>query len=176
MQLARLRRCGLAAALCAAGLAHAGTPTLELAVKANFVAKFPAYVGWAAPHSPMSLCLVGDAPFGRLIDDAVAGQSIDGRSVAVRRLGVLAADSGCDIAFVAGSQQQSVRAGLALGARGTLTITDQRRGSDRGIIHFVVAGGRVRFHIDEAAAGRRDLTISSKLLSLALSVVPREVR
>lgn len=163
--------------MAAAATARAQAPTLELAVKANFLAKFPAYVGWpAASEAPMTLCLVGDAPFGRLVDDAVAGQRIDGRAVTVRRVAAIAPDSGCDIAFVAGSRQQSVRAGLMAAARGTLTITDQRRGSDRGVIHFVVSGGRVRFHIDEAAAGRHDLTVSSKLLSLALSVVPREAR
>jgi hypothetical protein len=42
------------------------------------------------------------------------------------------------------------------------------------MIHFVVAQGRVRFHIDEAAAVRSGLTINSRLLALALSVRQRD--
>jgi hypothetical protein len=52
-----------------------------------------------------------------------------------------------------------------------LTVTDAARTPNaRGIIHFVVQNDRVRFHIDERAAARNGLSISSKLLSLALSV------
>ena len=38
------------------------------------------------------------------------------------------------------------------------------------MIHFVVSDGRVRFHIDQGAAGRGKLVLSSRLLNLALSV------
>jgi YfiR/HmsC-like len=41
------------------------------------------------------------------------------------------------------------------------------------MIHFTVAGGRVRFFIDEAAAAERGLSISSRLLALALGVRQR---
>jgi hypothetical protein len=40
------------------------------------------------------------------------------------------------------------------------------------MINFIVADNRVRFEIDEAAARRNGLQISSKLLSLAASVRP----
>jgi hypothetical protein len=54
-----------------------------------------------------------------------------------------------------------------------LTITDSRAGAARGMIHFTVSGGRVRFFIDEAAAAEHGLSISSRLLALALGVRQR---
>jgi len=54
-----------------------------------------------------------------------------------------------------------------------LTVTDSIDALDaKGMINFVVADNRVRFEIDDAAARRSGLVISSKLLSLALSVRP----
>ena len=54
-----------------------------------------------------------------------------------------------------------------------LTVTDSRNGGQRGIIHFAIVGGRVRFYINEAAAADRNLSISSRLLALAISVNQR---
>jgi hypothetical protein len=41
------------------------------------------------------------------------------------------------------------------------------------MIHFVIHQGRVRFNIDEAQAARSGVAISSRLLSLALTVRQR---
>ena len=54
-----------------------------------------------------------------------------------------------------------------------LTVTDARAGPQRGMIHFTIVGGRVRFFIDEAAASDRGLSISSRLLALAAGVRQR---
>jgi hypothetical protein len=51
-----------------------------------------------------------------------------------------------------------------------LTVTDAASSGERGIIHFTVTGGRVRFFIDQAAASRRGMQISSRLLALAVGV------
>jgi hypothetical protein len=55
-----------------------------------------------------------------------------------------------------------------------LTVTDSARDEPaRGIINFLIQNNRVRFEIDNGAAAESGLTISSKLLSLAVSVKPR---
>jgi len=55
-----------------------------------------------------------------------------------------------------------------------LTITDAPADArDTGIINFVIRDNRVRFEIDLDAAARNQLTISSKLLSLATKVRAR---
>jgi hypothetical protein len=169
-------------ALVAAGPARA-QGSLEYPVKAAYLYKFGPFVEWPpaafeGAAAPVVLCVVGDDPCGAALDRAVEGQHVGARPIVVRRIERLERGSGCHIAYLAGSAVQSVAEGLA-GARGAgvLTVTDaSREGGARGIIHFVIKDNRVRFHIDEQAAARNGITISSKLLSLALSVRTRKAR
>ena len=172
----------LLALLCAlllpcAQLSAAARPPSEYAVKAAFLPKFAGYVGWPgfarpAPGAPLQLCILGGDPFGRLIDGAVRGQIVDQRPIIVRRVADSGAAAGCHIAFVQGGARTSALLS-GLGARPILTVTDERSGPHRGMVHFVVHDGRVRFHIDEAEAARHGLSINSRLLAIALSVKQR---
>jgi hypothetical protein len=120
------------------------------------------------------LCIVGRDPFGTLLEQAAQSQSVDGHAVQVRRLSSPAGARGCHLAFVGESPQQPTGQMLAaLHGQAILTITDARSGSPRGIIHFALVSGRVRFFIDEAAAAQRGLSISSRLLGLAVAVRAR---
>lgn len=151
----------------------------EAAVKAAFLPKFARYVEWPAgahpgPGQPFHLCVVGRDPFGRLLDQAAAGETIDGRAVQVHRMAAVPDEIPCHLAFVHGANPaETGRLLNALRRAPVLTITDSRAGAPRGMIHFTVAGGRVRFFIDEAAASQQGLTISSRLLALALGVRQR---
>lgn len=163
-----------------------GTPPklLELSVKATFLPKFLAYVAWppaatsaAAATDAIQLCVIGRDPFGPRLDEAVAGQRVDQHPISVRRLETANGASGCRLAFVGGSAAQPAEAALkALQGTPVLTVTDSRLGPARGMVHFDLKDGRVRFHIDDASAASSDLSISSRLLSLALTVKPRGQR
>src|SRR5690606_35643166 len=112
-------------------------------------------------------------PFGALIERAAASEVIDGRQVAVRRFANAdpPAVAGCHIAFVAGDDDESTaRILAALRRQPTLTVTDARSGHRRGMIHFVLRDGRVRFYIVKADASARGIAISSRLLALAVGV------
>ena len=152
--------------------------SLELSVKAAFLPKFARYVEWPpaqlAAGTPLQLCIIGSDPFGSAIDQAAAGERAGQHAVAVRRLATTAQASGCHIAFLRGTAAQSTASMLAaLRPLSVLTVTDFRSGPQRGMIHFALAGNRVGFHVDEAVAARSKLTISSRLLALALSVKQR---
>lgn len=171
--------CLVLAVMAAAGMlvpSHADAQASETAVKAAFLPRFARYVTWpaiAAPKSddPFVLCVIGDDPFGGALDQAARSQSIDGKRIVVRRLGTAAGADGCQVAFVSGTSSQPVGQLLAaLGRKPVLTVTDARDGGQRGLIHFSIVGGRVRFFIDQAGAQRRGLTISSRLLALAVGV------
>lgn len=166
----------LAPLLAAAAAAAPGS--LEYPVKAAFLPKFASYVSWQRgqmrPGAPFTVCVVGDDPFGSVLDQLVAGQSVEGAAVTVRRVADASGAGGCQIAYVAGSARQPAAAALkALAGEPMLTVTDDARSSARGVIHYVVRGGRVRFHIDAASAARHGLAIRSPLLALALSVKTR---
>src|SRR3546814_808107 len=152
---------------------------LEISVKAAFLPKFAAYVNWpprvmGAPDDPLQLCVIGREPFGPRLDEAASRQHIDQHPILVRHLENTEGAEQCHIAFVGGSAKQSAEAMLtALQGQPILTVTDDRLGPQRGIVHFILKDGRVRFHIDDTLSARSNLNISAKLLSLAVSVKPR---
>jgi hypothetical protein len=165
--------------LASVALASAAAQPGQAAVKAAFLAKFAAYVDWPArlrlaPTAPMTLCILGDDPFGRSIDDRVKGEQVGRHPLVVKRLPSAAGAEECQIAYVAGNAPRGTPETLrALQGKPVLTVTDDRAGATRGMIHFVVDGGRVRFLIDEAAAQSAGLTLNARLLAIALSVRTR---
>lgn len=147
----------------------------EVAVKADFLTKFPAYVDWPAavrprPGASLNICILGGDPFGRLIDEAARGEQVDGHPLRVRRLKGPGQAGGCHVVFVQGSAPSLLQ---ALQGKPMLTVTDARGGGEGGMIHFVSHEGRVRFNIDQSQAAKSGVGISSRLLGLALTVRPR---
>lgn len=176
------RRRGWAPALIAlALLAPLGGPrgqTLELSAEASDLHMLAHFAVWppqafASPAAPFVICLQGRDPFEGLLDRAVAAQRVGGRAIKVSRLDRIDSGSGCQIAYVAGSAVQSRAEALeAARAAPILTVTDQAAGpGPRGIVHFVLVGGRVRFEIDQDLAKASGVTLSSKLLALAVRVM-----
>lgn len=160
---------------------HQGS--LEYAVKATFLYKFGHFVEWPepafdAPDSPVNICVVGQNPFGDMLDQAVADQRIGDRPIMTRYMPSIETPGDCHIIYSAGSKAQPVAA-ILKASRGShaLTVTDAARSRNaRGIVHFVVEDKRVRFAIDDQAAAANGITISSKLLGLAVFVKPRGMR
>lgn len=145
-----------------------GSPSPDYATKANYLVRLAPFITWpatafAAATAPVTICVVGDDPFQAAIDDAVRGQSVAGRALAVRRLP--APDAGCHLMFA--------RAATALPAPAAeapiLTVTDDGSGAGRAMIRFITRNGKVRFIIDAAALNASGLTASSKLLGLAVA-------
>jgi hypothetical protein len=163
----------------AAAPAHAQAS--EDAVKAAFLPKFARYIALPASAQPAAgqpyyLCIIGRDPFGAMIDRAAASEAIDGHPIAVRRFAAADAEGvpGCTLAFVTGNGDAATRHMLdQLRRAPILTITDARAGAARGMIHFALIEGRVRFYIDDAAAAERGIAISSRLLALAVDVKQR---
>lgn len=180
--MTRTRRtaAGLAAvwglALLIAATPVAASHGLEYAVKANYLVRFAAFVEWpprvfSSAQAPVVICVVGRDPFGRTLDTAVRSQTAYGRPLAVRRPAAATELAGCQIVYVGEGGAAAMAA--AESQPGLLTVTDEASSDERGAIHFVISRERVRFHIDQTAAMRRGLTISSRLLNLALTVRAR---
>ena len=157
-----------------AGSAWADKAPPEYAVKAAYLYKFAPFVEWpprafTGVSSPFVICVIGQDPFGAVLDEAVRGQRVDGRTIQVRRI-ASADPAGCQILFIGrASPQVTAQVLRAVAGQALLTVSDER-GDTPAMIQFVVRDGRVRFRIDAAAAEANGLPISSKLLGLALSV------
>jgi hypothetical protein len=150
--------------------------SLEYQVKATYLYKLAPFVNWppeefAAPDTPFRICVAGDDPFDDFLQKAVAGHRFGTHPFEVRRLEALAPGAGCQIVFISRLQTQSVRQALAaVSGEPILTVIDSGTTDQGGVVQFVIDHGRVAFEIDTGAAERNHITISSKLLNLALAV------
>jgi hypothetical protein len=145
--------------------------SLEYSVKANYLVRFAAFVEWprrafATDRAPVVICVVGRDPFSGALDRAARDQTAYGRPLAVRRPATAEAAAGCHLLYVG----QGGGGVVPDGGRPILRVTDAAVSAERGMIHFVISDERVRFHIDLQAASQSGLSISSRLLNLALSV------
>jgi hypothetical protein len=163
---------------CAAGLltlapARADTP-LEYAVKAAYLTKFVPFIEWpdavfTSAGAPVTICILGADPFGATLEKAAVSGTGGGRPLVLRRIAAPAAAAGCQIVYAGDPQTGALD---ALQGQPVVTVTDSGMPS-RGIISFVMLDNHVRFDIDDAAAAKGGIRISSKLLELAHSVTRR---
>ncbi len=99
----------------------------------------------------------------------VEGETAGSRRIEVQEVGRQPPKS-CQIVFAGGSEKDLAKL-LAHWGPGTLTVGEGDRFlRDGGMIAFVLENRLVRFDINQAAATRAALRISSKLLSVARSV------
>lgn len=156
------------------GLAAArAQSSLEYTVKAAYLAKFAPFIDWpadafAGPNAPLNICVLGSDPFGADLEKATAGQKDGDHPLAVRRMETLLPEAICQILFIHDATLAD-EALDALRTRPVMTVTDSGLRA-HGIISFVVIDNHVRFDIDDDAARRVGLSISSKLLTLAHAV------
>ncbi|HXD75323.1 MAG TPA: YfiR family protein [Vicinamibacterales bacterium] len=158
----------------------AGQRGLEYEVKAAYLYNIVNFVTWPPgafdnAADPLHVCVYGPDPFGRSLDNAMAGGTANNRTVQVLRVNDAAGLAPCEVVFLpSGNTDRVDQAIKATAARPVLTIGEApdflRRG---GMIAFVIDGGRVRFDINEPAAMARGLTLSSRLLQVARTIVGR---
>jgi hypothetical protein len=149
----------------------------EYEVKAAFIYNFAKFIEWPSnaspsPSEPMVIGILGRDPFGGEIDRAVAGKTVNGRRLVIKRFPALESYEYCHILFVSSSERNNLSRILATVANsGVLTVSETERFAQiGGIINFTTVENRIRFEINQAAAERAGLKISSKLLSLGRAI------
>jgi hypothetical protein len=149
----------------------------EYLIKAGFIFNFAKFVEWpsnafAQPDSPIVIGILGTDPFGTIIDKIVQDKKIGARGFVVKRLkwGTdLKELRECKILFIGASERAHMDE-LVQMLRGLpiLTVGETPGFAERGgVIRFVLEDNRVRFEVNVVAARQADLTISSRLLTLA---------
>ena len=151
-----------------------GKLTREYDLKAAFLFNFAQFVEWppeAFPDasSPFVICVLGDDPFGKSLDEIVAHETIRNRRIAVRRHRDVEEISSCQIVYVGASETPRLSHILAaLDGKRILSVgeTDPFT-AHNGIIQFLVVENRLRLRINIEAAKVAKLSISSQLLRQA---------
>jgi hypothetical protein len=164
------------------GLLPAQSKPSEYAVKAAYLLNFGKFmrVSPGAKTNPnnFNICIVGEDPFGRSIDDITAGEQIDGRPVRIVRLAKPDSDKpdsearDCAIAYFSIAEEKRMEQDVAaFHDSDTLTVSDApdflKRG---GMIQLLLVQNHVRFSVNLDPIRRTHLNLSSELLRVAASV------
>jgi hypothetical protein len=159
-------------------------------VKAAFMYNFGKFVEWpatafASNNAPLVIGVLGGDPFHGDCERIVANKSINGHPVIVRHIShpdSVGQASGypdmksCHILFISASGSDNMPDILdALKGASVLTVTDNldHFATSGVIINFVMENQSVRFEINDNAARRAGLKISSKLLMLRTNKSPK---
>ena len=166
----------LAALLAAAGAADAEVAVSEYDVKAAFLFNFTKFVEWPSAaftdeHSPLRICILGEDPFGKTLRVLTEGE-VAGRRLTLLHLDKLNNLEACHVLYVSRSEVDRLPQVLAgLHNAPVLTVGDAKGFIDEGgMINFILEGSKVRFDVNQEAAERAGIKISSRLLALAKHV------
>ncbi|NJA07089.1 YfiR family protein [Methylococcaceae bacterium WWC4] len=155
--------------------AHADEPNLEYKIKAAYLYNFTKFITW--PNNPgpsFNICLIGDNPFGNLLD-TLETKTVADKPIRLRHLDSLKQAQDCQILYAEKTEQRidvNLTGVLLVGNLGkTLTVSSQPFFAESGgMIGFVLDDEKVRLHINLKALKQSGLSISAKLIEVATLV------
>lgn len=157
--------------------AAAGAVFFEYQVKAEFLVRIAQFVDWppdafSGVDEPFVIAVMGEDPFGAYLDEVAARNTVKGRGITVRRLGRGDKIGRCHMLFISGRRIPRLPEILSKASgRPILTLGDGKTFAEDGAcMGLYTESGRVRFHVNLAAARRNRLTVSTALLRLASDV------
>lgn len=164
----------LLAALLVGAAVRAQPVASEADVRAALVLRLAKYVTWPAGHDPaagppLAICVFGQDP----IAASLRALATDPARIEIRRMGGDSADLlQCHVAVFAADAAVDVNYALVrLAGQPVLTIgASERFARSGGILALVNRDGRIAFVINNDAAKRAHLAVSSLLLQIATVV------
>lgn len=155
------------------GMGHAEEQSKEYQLKAAFLFNFAQFVKWPSnsfPTSAAPFCIgiLGDDPFGSVLEETVQGETIDNHKLKVVHGRTFEDLKDCQLIFICKSEEDHMSQIFSeLDSKPILTVSEiSSFAQNGGIIDFYLQGGKVRFEINPDSAQRRGLKISSQLLNL----------
>ena len=155
----------------------------EYDLKAAFLFNFTHFVDWpseafADDNAPIVIGILGDDPFGPVLDRIIEGETIKNRKLVVKRSRRIQDLRTCHVLFISKSEKGRIGQILTtLDGASVFTVGEvegfARRG---GITNLFLQGNKVRFEINIEVAKRKGLKISAQLLALGTVVGPQTAR
>ncbi len=155
--------------------AQPSIPLAEYAVKAALLFNIAKYVDWprdafAGPNDPIVIGVLGDDPFGDLLDQLVHGRSVNGHPITIRRADGIAELDGVHLVFVSAAEPHAAQDCAVLDKSHVLTVGDTGQTALFTTFNFAVQGDKIVFSVDLDRADRAGVRVSSKLLQFAKAV------
>jgi hypothetical protein len=171
---ARLILCGLIM-LCGFKVPAQDVAATEYQIKAAFIYNFAKFVEWppetfATPTSPIIIGVLGDNVFGDDLEQTINHKVLNNRPLQFKKCDSVSAATNCHILFISASEKRRFPK-IMEGLRGTSVLTVSETPEfigAGGMINFMLEANKIRFQINDEAAKKSGLKISSKLLSLAV--------
>lgn len=150
---------------------------LELRVKAALLYRLTNYVEWPssafpAADAPFNIGIAGADLLAAELTEFAAGRRILNRALVVhRRSRTPDAMKQVQLLFVGRDESAQLASIIRAAPPTALIVTESEDGLRHGsVINFLVIDGQVRFEVSLEAAQRRNLRLSSRLLSVAHAV------
>ena len=151
----------------------------EYALKAVFLLNFAQLTTWPTnsfsnTNAPFTIGILGDDPFGPLLDETLRGETWHGRPFLVRRNLKLENVGDCQLLFITRSaSQKAARAAAELKGKPVLTVADFEGVQTREtMIDLFTDRNRIRFKINNEPVKNSTLNVSSKLQRVAEMETP----
>ena len=155
-------------------VARSQTVSHEYPLKAVFLLNFAQFTDWPTnafgqPDSPLVIGVLGDDPFGALLDDAVRGETVNGRKFVVERYRRVEDMKACHILFISQSEIKRLDKIVEnLKGKPILTVSEIDGSAYRGVcVRFITENNKIHLRINTDALQEAQLTMSSKLLRVA---------
>lgn len=154
----------------------------EYTLKAEYLERFTHYTEWPEESAisdtsqPFVLGVIGESPFGSILDDTYAKLKIRDKNVEIRYYSKPAEIEGCHLLFIGNINKKSLSEILAhTKVMPVLIVSDTKDFASEGVhINLYLSQEKVRFEINESAVKESGLQMSYKLLKLGKIVIPTE--
>ena len=150
---------------------------LERRVKAALLYRFANYVDWQEavqlkPDAPFVIAIAGADALAVELSEVAANRTVLNRPLVVRKVRAADVPKDAQIVFLGKSEASQLGAVIRSIPPNILIATESDDALQHGsIINFVLVEGQVRFDVSLDAARRRNIHLSSRLLSVAHSVL-----
>ncbi len=146
----------------------------EYALKSVFLYNFVRFIDWpdsafASPTEPLIIGIMGDDPFGSLLNEAIEGEKYHNRPIRIDHFRTPADIKRVHLLFVSHANAGRVEQVLAaVAGKSVVTVSETEDFLNRGgMITLTAEQNRVRLRINPAALHAANLAVSSKLLRVA---------
>jgi hypothetical protein len=146
----------------------------ESQVRSVFLYNFTQFVEWppesfAKPDSPLIIGIVGNDPFGNVLQETMRNEIINGHPLIVQYFNKVEDIKTCHILYINLTKSEQFKHVFDyLANQNILTVGDAVNFSKQGgMIRFFTENNKTRIRINLDEVKERKLTVSSKLLRLA---------
>jgi len=150
------------------------SPSREYQIKAVFLYNFTQFIEWPAhsfhgPQAPAVIGILGKDPFGKYLEETIAGESINKHPLVIQHFNTIEEVSNCHLLYININDKSKLEQIVEkLKGKSVLTISDANGFYKMGgMIRLYTKDDKINIQVNLEETKAENLIISSKLLKLA---------